>query len=430
MVKQLFSANVCKARMAVVIALVVLAGQTTTFAQGGGTYTLLHTFTNSPDGDSPNPTIQDAQGNLYGTTRGGGPACIPQFITCGTVFKVDAEGNETVLYTFQGASDGGYPVAALIEDAAGNLYGNTEGNDTIGAFSTVFKLDPSGHETVLYTFDGQNPGGEQDSPLVMDKKGNLYDTSPWGGDTGCGYQGSGCGSMYKLTQAGKMTVLHIFNGPDGMNPEGGLVIGADGDLYGNTVLGGDMSCFTPAFRYNVTLGCGTIFKLDSTGKQTLIHSFAGKADGSAPLGLIRDPEGNLYGIAEYGGDPECYGPVGCGTIFRVDTSGTFSVLFTFTPEIMPEPLFARHLLWAKGALYGVNQIGGANFSGFIFELDSHGKFSTLFSFPSTTQEQDGNNPQGVTMDSAGKFYGTMLTDGFQGNSCGFQGCGTVFKVSF
>jgi uncharacterized repeat protein (TIGR03803 family) len=430
MVRKQFLANICKARMAMSVALVLLAAQATGFAQGG-TYALLHSFSNSPDGDLPNPTIQDAQGNLYGTTRGGGTPCVAPNITCGTVFKLDANGNETVLYTFQGGSDGAYPVAALIQDAAGNLYGNTEGNGEFGALSTVFKLDPSGHETVLYAFDGQGPGGEQDSPLAMDKNGNLYDTSPWGGDVNCGYQGSGCGSMYRLTQAGKMTTLHIFKGTDGMNPEGGLVIGADGDLYGTTVLGGNLSCYTPAFRYAVTLGCGTIFKLDSSGKETVLHVFTGKADGSAPLGLIRDQEGNLYGIASYGGDSACYeGGFGCGTIFRVDKGGKFSVLFTFTPEIMPEPLFARHLLLANGSLYGVNQIGGANFSGFIFRLDSQGTFTTVFSFPSTIQEQDGNNPQGVTMDSSGNFYGSMLTDGFQGNDCGVQGCGTVFKVSF
>ena len=116
-------------------------------------------------------------------------------------------------------------------------------------------------------------------------------------------------------------------------------------------------------------------------------------------------------------------------IFKVDASGKFSVLFTFTPDIMPEPSFAIHLLRdSEGNLYGVNQIGGANFSGFLFKIDPSGKFTNLFSFPSTAQTQDGSMPMGVTRDSAGNFYGTMLINGSETN-CKF-GCGTVFKITF
>jgi uncharacterized repeat protein (TIGR03803 family) len=169
--------------------------------------------------------------------------------------------------------------------------------------------------------------------------------------------------------------------------------------------------------------------LSSDGKYTVLHRFSGKADGANPLGVIQDAEGNLYGTASFGGDPDCYQSVGCGTIFKVDASGKFSVLFTFTPDIMPEPSFAIHLLRdPEGNLYGVNQIGGANFSGFLFRIDPSGKFTNLFSFPSTSHVPDGSVPMGVTRDSAGNFYGTMLIDGSRTN-CGF-GCGTVFKITF
>jgi len=420
--------SVHNVRILIILTLLLPAAAITRPAQAQ-TYTLLHTFTNAPDGANPGPIMQDAQGNIYGTTRGGGAFC-DGIASCGSVYKVDSAGNETVLYGFLGGADGAFPIAGLIQDAAGNLYGTTEGNGVIGAASTAFKLDPSGHETVLYHFD--NPEGCcQNSPLALDKAGNLFGTSPYGGDFSCNTKltGLGCGSAFELSPSGKIKDIHIFTGTDGIMPEGGLVV-SDKALYGAAILGGTLSCFSPAGGTQIADGCGTIFKLEPSGDFTVLHTFTGQADGSAPLGLIQDPAGNLYGIAEYGGDLTCYPPDGCGTIFKVDTSGNFSVLFTFTEAVTPEPLYANHLLRdSQGNLYGVNQIGGANFSGFIFKLTPGGEFTTIFSFPSTAQEQDGSNPQGVTMDSAGNFYGSMLIRGFQNNDCGFQGCGTVFKVS-
>lgn len=152
--------------------------------------------------------------------------------------------------------------------------------------------------------------------------------------------------------------------------------------------------------------------------------------GALPLGLIQDPEGNVYGIAANGGNPNCNQGVGRGTIFKVDTKGKFSVLFTFPPGTVQPDFASRLVRDSKGNLSGVNQIGGAHFSGSIFKVNPQGKFAILFSFPSTSEERDRSNPQGVTMGSAGNFYGSMLLRGSQGNNCGFQGCGTVFKVTF
>src|ERR1700688_4886707 len=201
------------------------------------TYTVLHTFTNAPDGANPDPLIRDAHGNLYGTTLWGGQICGGDGATCGTVFKVDRAGRETMLYRFAGGNDGANPAAGLIRDTAGNLYGTTRGNGAIPAFSTVFKVDSSGKETVLYVFDPSFRVCCQDSPLALDAAGNLYGMSPYAGESGCGYNGLGCGSLYKLSQAGKLKVLHIFKGPDGTQPEGGLVRDAKGDLYGTALLG-------------------------------------------------------------------------------------------------------------------------------------------------------------------------------------------------
>jgi uncharacterized repeat protein (TIGR03803 family) len=157
----------------------------------------------------------------------------------------------------------------------------------------------------------------------------------------------------------------------------------------------------------------------------VLYQFTGGADGSAPLGLIQDPKGNLYGIAAYGGNsnPECLEDAyGCGTIFKVDTQGKFSVLYRFTVAIA-QPDFNSHLLLGpQGSLYGSNGIGGANNIGFIFELSPKG-FSIVASFPSDANRQAGIFPQGVVMDSSGNFYGTMQADGADLE-------GTVFKVSF
>lgn len=395
------------------------------------TYSVIDTFNYMPGGSNPNALIQDAEDNLYGTTRVGGTFfCYPvQQLTCGAVFRVDSAGNETVLYTFKGGPDGANPVTSLIRDSAGNLYGNTQGDGNLGDRSTVFKLDANGNETVLYDFEGPE-GCCQDSPLALDETGNLYGTSPYGGDLGCGYQNSGCGSIYRLTQAGHLTVIHTFTGEDGMQPEGGVIVDKN-SLYGSTILGGNLSCFTPVGRYGVPEGCGTVYKLDRNGKLTVLHTFSGQSDGSAPLGLIRDPGGNLYGIAQYGGDLTCYAPAGCGTVFKVDTSGKFSVLFTFTSALTDSPRYASHLMRdAAGNLYGVSQFGGANFSGFLFKLAPNGTFTNLFNFPSTANVPDGSDPQGVVMDSAGNFFGSMLILGQEDDGCGPTGCGTIFEITF
>jgi uncharacterized repeat protein (TIGR03803 family) len=415
-----FLAAVRSTYSAAVVALLILAAFAlpSAYAQ---TYTVLHDFSNWPDGAVPNALMMGADGVMYGTTQGGGNHCGSG--GCGTVYKIDSSGNETVLYRFTEGNDGANPVAALIQDAAGNLYGNTEGNGFLDAPSTVFKIDTKGNETTLYAFTG-GTGCCQDSPLAIDKAGNLYGMSPYGGDFNCGYQEIGCGSLYRLTQAGEITVLHTFTGQDGIDPEGGLVVDVDDGLYGTAINGGILSCYTPGGqRYRITQGCGTIYKIDRSGKFTVLYSFTGGLDGSAPLGLIQDAKGNLYGIASYGGGTTCdEDPYGCGTIFKVDTQGKFSVLYRFTTAIT-QPDFNSHLLLGpQGSLYGSNGIGGANNIGFIFKVSSSG-FSIVASFPSDVNREWGIMPQGVVMDSSGNFYGTMLEDGTD-----LQG--TVFQVSF
>jgi uncharacterized repeat protein (TIGR03803 family) len=145
-----------------------------------GNDTVLYSFTGGADGSSPNGLIRDLQGNLYGTTSGGGAS------GAGVVFKVDTSGNETVLYSFAGGSDGGYPLwVTLVRDSAGDLYGTTGGGGASGA-GVVFKLDTSGHETVLYSFTGGADGGTPYAGVVLSPEGNLYGTTAFGGQTNAG----------------------------------------------------------------------------------------------------------------------------------------------------------------------------------------------------------------------------------------------------
>jgi uncharacterized repeat protein (TIGR03803 family) len=198
-----------------------------------GQETIIHPFPGGKDGASPTDSLtQDAAGNLYGTTTSGGSLSC-KHAGCGTVFKVDPSGNETVLYSFGPGIFGVGPWGGVTLDAAGNLYGAT----TVGgghASGAVFKLDPSGNETVLHDFTDKNDGGFPFSGPIRDAAGNLYGTVTKGGDPSCD-----CGLVYKITPSGAESSLHTFQGPDGMEPFSGLIRDAAGNFYGTTAVGGD-----------------------------------------------------------------------------------------------------------------------------------------------------------------------------------------------
>src|SRR5580693_1051299 len=197
-----------------------------------------------------------------------------------------------VLHAFAaGAADGYDPIyGSLILDASGNLYGVTSlgGDGTCdGGCGVVFKVDPTGGTTVLYSFSGTTADGKYpEGSLVMDAAGNLYGTTSGGGTSGAACNGYGCGTVYMLDPTGKETVLYNFSGGvDGATPNAGLVRDAAGNLYGTTYLGG-------AYDW------GTAFMVDASGNETVLHSFNGATgDGGDVIGgLIRDTAGNLYGM--------------------------------------------------------------------------------------------------------------------------------------
>jgi uncharacterized repeat protein (TIGR03803 family) len=375
---------------------------------------VLYSFTGT-GGDGAFPfagLMRDAVGNLYGTTvKGGGTGCLGS--GCGTVFKLDTTGKETVLYSFTGSSDGASPDAGLIRDAAGNLYGTTERGGKCRRFvagcGTVFKLDTTGKETVLHRFRGAD-GATPIAGLIRDSAGNFYGTTLLGGGTGC--VRPGCGTVFILDTTGKETVLYSFTGTggDGAFPHAGLIRAAAGNFYGTTSGGGDLTC-------NAPFGCGVVFKLDTTGKETVLYSFTGSPDGASPdAGLIRDSAGNFYSTTSGGG-----GAFGKGTVFKLDTTGNETVLHSFTGTggdgALPSAGLIRDTV---GNLYGTTTSGGASDYGTVFKLDTSGNETVLYSF---TGGADGATPTaGLIRDSAGNLYGTT----FGGGAFGY---GTVFKLT-
>ncbi len=338
------------------------------------------------------------------------------------VYKIDAAGNLTQLYDFAGGNNGAYPIAALTRDASGNLYGTTQGLGTFN-LSVVFKLTPEGKET-SYTA----PEGSLNAPVVVDAKGNLYGMTPYGGTPNCGWDREelGCGTLFVMTPDGKFTIIHNFTGTDGMFPASGLVRDSKGNFYGAAVFGGIRSCRSVGNgRDNSAAGCGTIFKVDVQGNFSVLYTFTGQSDGSGPLGVIIDSEDNLYGIAAGGGDLQgnC---CGYGTIFKLNTrTDVYSVLFTFTPEIGSNP-FVTNLLARdpKGNLYGGQWMLGAHGTGFLFRLDTKGNYTDLFDFQEQSNgfNQDGFFPNGVVLGSADDIYGSM-------SAGGFDGFGTLFHIT-
>jgi len=361
-----------------------------------GKETVVYTFAGMPDGSYPEAgVIRDSAGNLYGTTYYGGSW------GDGTVYKVDATGNETVLYSFTGQADGSYPATGLLRDSAGSLYGTCEG--------VVYRVDAPGHETVLYTFTGGANGTNANSGLIRDPAGNLYGTATNGGTANAGV-------VYELekgTTGFTEKVLYSFTGlPDGSYPWAGVVRDSAGNLYGTTQAGGSANL-------------GAVFKLDTSGSETVLYSFPGPADGSNPhAGVIAcDSTGNLYGTTLFGG------PANAGVVYKLDATGHETVRYPFMGGPDGGNPDAGLTCDAAGNLYGTTVYGGTANAGVVFKLDTAGHQTVLWSF---TGGSDGGQPNaGVILDSAGNLYGTTL---YGGNTvqCPAQytpaGCGVVYEL--
>jgi uncharacterized repeat protein (TIGR03803 family) len=380
------------------------------------TYTVLYSFTGGADGALPEAAlIQDSAGNLYGTTVGGEVG-----ITLGSVFKLSHSGKFTLLHSFGvGGTGGAEPFAGLVRDSAGNLYGTTFSGGASGA-GTIFKLNKKNTFSVLYSFAHGADGWGPTASLILDPAGNLYGTASNGGNLKCG-GGFGCGVVFKLNTTGNETVLHSF-GPGekkGEFPYAGLLRDAGGNLYGTTTLGGHANF-------------GTVFKLDPAGNETVLYTFQKEADGKDPWStLIRDAAGNFYGTTTAGGKGNC--GTNCGVVFKLDTSGTETVLYAFTGKSDGGNPSAGLVMDAAGNLYGTTFVGGNKSCGdeglgcgVVFKLDPSGNETVLYTFSDGT---DGGSPvAGLIMDTAGSLYGTASRGGNL-SDCQGGGCGVVFKIT-
>ena len=286
----------------------------------GGTLSTLHNF-DFADGSRPNAVVQATDGNFYGTTWiGGANSCVISGTDngCGTVFKITAGGTLTTLHSFD-ASEGAGPLGGLVQSTNGNFYGTTRtppgGEGGAYGYGTVFEITSSGTLTTLHRFDGTD-GAYPYAGLVQATDGNLYGTTTNGGANNVCTSG-GCGTVFKITPAGAFTTLYSFctqpNCTDGAGPFG-LVQATDGNLYGATAAGGNISDCN-------SQGCGTLFKISTGGKLTTLHTFDG-TDGASPLALVQVTNGKFYGVTTGGANNNCpQNPTtdgaGCGTVFSL-----------------------------------------------------------------------------------------------------------------
>jgi uncharacterized repeat protein (TIGR03803 family) len=369
------------------------------------------TSVNGYYGAYPLAALIDVDGVLYGTTsQGGGSATEYGY---GTVFRITASGNETVLHSFTGKSDGAFPAAGLIY-VNGSLYGTTAGDGLYGStsgYGTVFSIGPDGSNfRTLYEFKG-TPDGAFPLAGLAAARGTLYGTTYAGG-------ADGDGTVFSVTADGKEKVLHSFSvpegsrGPDGGNPAAGLIL-ARGLLYGTTEFGG-------------TGEVGTVFGMSKTGVEKMIYSFSGISPSprNPVAGLIAIGKA-LYGTS-YSGGTDLY-----GSVFSVHTDGTDErVLHSFTNGVDgANP--AANLIYVNRRFYGTTTGGDSYGYGTIFSIGKSGDEQILHNF-GVHYTYDGYRPVAGLLDIGNTLYGTTEEGGISEPSCRGSGpdCdwGTIFAL--
>ena len=358
-----------------------IAGLTTERTRASVTYGVLYSFAGSGEGDgeTPEATLIDVKGTLYGTTILGGKDGY------GTIFSIAPSGTETVLHSFASSGDGAYPEAGLL-NVKGTLYGTTmEGG--ANSYGTVFSITPSGKEKVLHIFGGSGDGVYPVAGLI-NVKGALYGTTANGG-------ANGNGTVFSITPTGTETVLYSFKGgsADGEDPHAGLV-DVSGTLYGTTYEGG-------ANNY------GTVFSITPSGKEKVLYILRGTGDGAYPVAGLVDVKGTLYGTTLKGG-ANCSSSGGCGTVFAVTPSGKETVIYSFYSVSGDGYAPYAGLLNVKGTLYGTTEFGGARKVGTIFSITPSGKESLVHIFGGSG---DGGYPEAGLLNVKGTLYGTTSGGG-------------------
>jgi len=379
-------------------------------------------------GNSQSWLVSDAVGNLYGTAEYGGQynqGCVFELVA---PTKNGGEWRESVLYSFKGGNgDGATPLAGLVFDSAGNLFGSTVYGGP-NSHGVIFELRPTGEpgvwaEEVLHFFNGLD--GATPSGLLVGSGGALYGTSPYGGD-------NGAGNVFRLA-IGKddnwhLQNLYSFEGvDDGLEPAGSLIADSQQNLYGVTVAGG-------------AYDRGSVFKLEyskSDGKftESVLYSFTGANDGEAPRDSLVSFNGSLYGTAGGGG---AYGD---GVVFQLNPSGnswTESVLHDFEGGSDGARPWAGLAHDGQGNLYGTTPAGGIGIcSGFagpgcgiVFELSAPQKPGDDWVEHKFQFLQDiGVQPMARVLLTNNHLYGTTFFGGASGKCLDAAGCGIVFQLS-
>ena len=433
------NAKVSASKIGLLIVIAMAAGSASLAAQDHPAYwhvTTLYAFTGNADGAQPSGgVVLDPAGNVYGTTTNGGNFGGENCGTagCGVAFKIDTRGHESLLHTFTGPSaDGANPTEGVTRDSAGRLYGLTT------FFLALYELQPSAtfcaavlcpwNESLLYNSEIGQLGGNPTGIPVLDA-GNVYATSNTGGSTNCE---DGCGFVFKVDPQGVETVIYNFQGgSDGAIPTGPLLL-LDGSLYGTTSNGGGAGGCPNG-------GCGTVYKIDANGNESILYSFTGGNDGGLPeTGVIADGQGNLYGTTLGGGQHSsfCYSG-GCGVVFKLTPNQnggwTETSFYSFQGGADGANPYGGLLRDSQGNFYGTTYYGGVcqfgPYIGTVYKLDSAGNKTTLWNFTGGT---DGDEPEwgSLVMDQQGSLYGTTSFGGdlsATNPACMGIGCGVVFS---
>jgi uncharacterized repeat protein (TIGR03803 family) len=338
------------------------------------------------NGKTPVANLTYSGGMLFGTTYGGGA------MNGGTAFETTTGGTQHVLHSFKGGSDGVLPEAPLLP--IGNaLYGTTVNGGGPGDEGTVFTVTANGAERVLYRFKGRKDGANPYAGLA-ELNGTLYGTTAAGGR-------HSEGTVFKISRSGTESLIYSFGATshDGQTPIARLTP-RNGALYGTTYYGGT-GCSSA--------GCGTVFKVTTSGDETVVYKFKGGTDGAAPSGALINVAGALYGTTRHGGQNNA------GTVFKI-SAGKEIVLYRFksgTDGAGPVGLTEMN-----GTLYGATAAGGSRHDGTIFEVTSSGRETVLHAFKGDT---DGKMPEAGLHDVNGTLYGTTAAGGASDD-------GTIFSL--
>ena len=372
----------------------VLAAQPDAQAQVATVLTTLASF-GSSDGSLPTGKLaQGTDGSLYGTTTGGGT------YNHGTVYRVTLEGTLTTLYSFTGGTDGADPVGGLVLGSDGNLYGTTTGFDGLAGdvpLGTVFQITPAGVLTTLHNFSGPD-GADPNGGLVLGSDGNFYGTTSAGGT-------KGDGTVFQITPTGTLTTLRSFT--DGINqrPIGRLAQDGAGNFYGATL------------GFGADAALGTIFKVTPAGAVTTLYNFNGGDSGGSPTGgLVLGSDGNFYGTTTIGGTSNG------GTIFQITPQGGLTTLHSFSDGSSPNGDLVQG---RDGNFYGTTPEGFidddeaiAAFPATLFQITPAGVFTNLYNF--AFGNYTGSPAGGLVESSNGSFYGTAQKDGVNGDGSVFE----------